>query len=184
MQLDAQRNFPPAETTLKDGRMVILRLIASDDGEALGDFYDSLPRATWRFYCPPRLTRADAEVKAALASSPTEVCLVSEDPESGEIAGYAWYRWKDATSRTSVFGICLREGYRGAGLGQALMARLLKIAESVGPPAMELTVQLSNPRAVALYTKMGFEIVTEQMRPRVGDFPAEPEYLMERPVRS
>jgi ribosomal protein S18 acetylase RimI-like enzyme len=183
MQLDAHPSFPPEETTLKDGRMVILRLIAPDDGEALGDFYDSLPRATWRFYCPPRLTRVDAAQKAALAASPTEVCLVTEDPERGEIAGYAWYRWKDGASRTSVFGICLREGYRGAGLGQALMARLLEIAESVGPPVMELTVQLSNPRAVALYTKMGFEIVIEQMRPRVGDFPAEPEYLMERPVR-
>ena len=182
MEHDAQSGFPPVETTLKDGRTIILRLITPEDGEAVGDFYDSLPRATWRFYCPPRLTRADAAEKAALAASPTEVCLVSEDPANGEIAGYAWYRWKDDTSRTSVFGICLREGYRGARLGQALMTRLLEIAESVGPPVMELTVQLSNPRAVALYTKMGFRIVAEQMRPRVGDFPAEPEYAMERAV--
>ena len=183
MQLDDQSKFQPQETSLRDGRTIVLRLITPDDGEALGDFYNSLPRATWRFYCPPRLTRVDAAEKASLASSPTEVCLVSEDPESGDIAGYAWYRWKDAASRTSVFGICLREGYRGAGLGQALMARLLEIAESVGPPVMELTVQLANPRAIALYTKMGFEIVREQMRPQVGDFAAEPEYHMERAVR-
>jgi ribosomal protein S18 acetylase RimI-like enzyme len=183
MQLDAQSGLPPAETTLKDGRSVILRLLAPGDGAALGDFYDAMPRATWRFYCPPRLTRADAMQKAALANSPTEVCLVSEDPDSGEIAGYAWYRWKDTASEKSVFGICLREGYRGAGLGQALMACLLQIAESVGPPVMELTVQLANPGAIALYRKMGFEVVAEQMRPRVGDFPAEPEYAMERPVR-
>jgi ribosomal protein S18 acetylase RimI-like enzyme len=183
MQRDAQPGFPPVDTSLKDGRTVILRLITPKDGEALGDFYDSLPRATWRFYCPPRLTRIDAARKAALADSPTEVCLISEDPESGAIAGYAWYRWENPSSPSSVFGICLREGYRGAGLGRALMARLLQISASVGPPVMELTVQLANPRAVALYTKMGFEIVAEQVRPQVADFPAEPEYAMERPVR-
>ena len=48
---------------------------------------------------------------------------------------------------------------------------------------MSLTVQKANPRAVALYQKMGFEIVREQMRNQVEEFPPEPEYYMERKVR-
>lgn len=48
---------------------------------------------------------------------------------------------------------------------------------------MALTVQLANPRAIALYQKMGFRIVRQQVRDRIGDFAAEPEYAMEQIVR-
>ena len=190
-----QASYPPLTATLKDGRSVRLRLISVADTSALSDFYASLPRETWRFYCPPRLTHEDAVRRAAEAEAPTVVCLVAEEPWSGAIVGYAWYRWRDegelpsdsgllsGTAQSSIFGICLREAYRGAGLGQALIARLLEIARAVGPPVMALTVQLANPRAVALYQKMGFRIVREQMREAIGDFVAEPEYAMEQVVR-
>lgn len=196
-----QASYPPLTATLKDGRSVRLRLISVADTSALSDFYASLPRETWRFYCPPRLTHEDAVRRAAEAEAPTVVCLVAQEPWSGAIVGYAWYRWRDegeqpsgsglpgdsrlpsGTAQSSIFGICLREAYRGAGLGQALIARLLEIARAVGPPVMALTVQLANPRAVALYQKMGFRIVREQMREAIGDFVAEPEYAMEQVVR-
>lgn len=192
---EQQAGYPPLIATLKDRRSVRLRLISLVDASALDDFYASLPRETWRFYCPPRLTREDAARRAAEADAPTIVCLVAEEPSSRAIAGYAWFRWRDegeqpgdsgqphGTAQSSVFGICLREAYRGAGLGQALIERLLQIARAVGPPVMALTVQLANPRAVALYQKMGFRIVREQMRDRIGDFAAEPEYAMEQIVR-
>ena len=183
MRPEDQPRFPAVTATLRDGREVALRLIAADDAEALGDFYESLPRATWRFYCPPVLTRADAVRRARWATSPTFVCLVAVDSATGGIAGYNWYQWKDEESPTSVFGICLREAFRGVGLGRALMGRLLEIAEEVGPPTMSLTVQLANPRAVALYQKMGFHIVRQQMRGQVADFEAEPEYYMEQSIR-
>ncbi len=69
MQAEHQHRFSPVMAILKDGRRVILRLIAPDDGRALGDFYATLPPATWRFYCPPHLTREDAERTAAWAST-------------------------------------------------------------------------------------------------------------------
>jgi ribosomal protein S18 acetylase RimI-like enzyme len=183
MRPEDQPRFSAVSTTLKDGREVVLRLLAVDDVEALADFYDSLPRATWRFYCPPRLTRDDAAMRARWANQTTFVCLVAEDGTTGHVVGYNWYQWKEEGSRISVFGICLREAYRGVGLGRALMARLLEIAEEVGPPVMSLTVQLANPRAVALYQKMGFRIVREQEREKVADFEAEPEYYMEQSIR-
>jgi len=189
MQLEYRSQFTPQVAALEDGRQLTLRLLAEDDGEALGDFYESMPRETWRFYCPPKLTREDAAEKAAHALSPTKVCLVAVDETTGQIAGYDWYRWKNEESRAGVFGICLREAYRGIGLGRALIQRLLEIAHLLrrgykfGPPVMSLTVQLANPRAVALYTKMGFRIVREQVREQIADFPAEPEYYMEQTVR-
>ena len=180
MDPEQRQRFPPTNTVLRDGRQIELSMIEPTDGPALADFYDSLPRETWRFYCPPRLTHADAKKKASLALSPTHVVLLAEDPQTAEIVGYNWYKWVDETSRTSVFGICVRESHRGAGLAQALMTRLLGIAREVGPPTMSLTVQLANARAIHLYTKMGFQIVRRQTRAAVEDFSAEPEYCMEQ----
>jgi ribosomal protein S18 acetylase RimI-like enzyme/mannose-6-phosphate isomerase-like protein (cupin superfamily) len=183
MRPEDQIRYPPVTTALKDGREITLRLLSTHDAEALGDFYDSMPRATWRFYCPPRLTRQDAAWRAKWATTPTFVCVVAEDEAGGRIVGYNWYQWKDDQSRESVFGICIREEYRGVGLGRALMTRLLAIGREIGPAVMSLTVQLANPRAVALYQKMGFRIIRQQMRSKVADFPAEPEYYMEQEMR-
>lgn len=60
---------------------------------------------------------------------------------------------------------------------------LLEVVEYIGPQAMSLTVQKANPRAFALYSKMGFQVVREQMRNQAEEFPPEPEYYMERNAR-
>jgi ribosomal protein S18 acetylase RimI-like enzyme len=149
----------------------------------LGDFYASLPEIAARFYWPHPLTRENGEKWAAeQADSPCNVTLVLETP-GGEIAGYAWYQWPGEEARASVFGICIREDYQSSGAGRALMERLLGIARTVGPPIMQLTCQHANVRAVALYRKMGFEVTKEGMVSARRQFPAEPQYWMERPCR-
>ena len=94
------------------------------------------------------------------------------------LAATAWYRWK-AGVPASGFGICIARTLQGRGAGQQLMARLLEIALTVGPPVMSLTVQKKNPKGVELYAKMGFRVIREQVRAADG----EPEYYMERPMR-
>jgi ribosomal protein S18 acetylase RimI-like enzyme len=178
-----QTRFPPTSIALENGHVVILRFLSSEDADALGDFYGSLPRATYRFYCPHPLTHGNAARLAARASSPMLVALLAED-EAHEIVGYASYHWQHDDSRASTFGICLRQAYRGIGLGQAMVERLLEIAQHVGPPVMSLTAQKGNPRALALYRKTGFQVVREQMRGQVEEFPPEPEVYMERQVRT
>jgi len=177
-----QIRFPPKSVTLRDGRTVTLRFLTPDDAEVLGDFYESIERAAYRFYCPHGLTRENAAKKAADAESATSVTLVAEHT-AGAIVGYNWYAWKVGSEEPSIFGICIRKEHRGNALGRALMARLLEVAAEIGPEVMSLTVQKANPRAAALYTKMGFQPVREQMRGQVEEFPAEPETYMERRAR-
>jgi ribosomal protein S18 acetylase RimI-like enzyme len=130
------------------------------------------------------MTLAEAEKKATTqADAENHACVVCENAE-GKIVGYAWYAWQEAESEKSVFGICIRRGYQEVGTGQAVMRRVLEIAESVGPATMTLTVQKANARAVALYTKMGFRPVRDQERPACYGFDAEPEYYMECSVRN
>jgi ribosomal protein S18 acetylase RimI-like enzyme len=182
MDENVRQRFAPIQVSLKDGRLITIRFLEPRDVAALGDFYESVPREDVRFYCPHPLTRQKAAEKAAEAAGPRLVALVAES-STGEIVGYAWYRWKADDSRSSGLGICIRRDHQGIGTGRALMPRLLEVARDVGPPLMTLTVQKANARAVALYQQMGFRIVAEQMRRAFDEFPAEPEYRMELRVR-
>ena len=183
MTMEDRAEFPAAPVTLKDGRQAILRFLRTDDAELLGEFFESVPLEDFRFFCPHRLDRENAERLARAADAPNRVTLVAEC--DGRIVGYAYFQWKDSLSEASHFGICVGRATQGTGLGKALMVRINEIAAKVGPPLMRLTVQTANPGAVALYEKMGFRIVREQMRGPVagGLFPPEPEYLMERRTR-
>ena len=179
MTPEDRARFGATTVRLNDGRAVVLRPLAASDGPALADFYATVPREDFRFYCPYELTREQAFADAARADSPLEVVLVIEAAD-GSISGYAWYRWKEPGASASGFGICLRRDHQGFGAGGAIMRRLLEIARTVGPPVMGLTVQKANARAVALYRATGFRVVREQARVERFGFPTEPEYCMER----
>jgi ribosomal protein S18 acetylase RimI-like enzyme len=182
MRISEQQRFPPITVTLNDKGSVVIRFLAVEDARAYGDFYQSIERAAYRFYCPHPLTRENAEKRTAAALSPTVVGLVMVDAAQ-HIVAYASYQWNVSDNSPSFFGICIQKPYRGMGLGEILMQRIAEIAKDIGPPIMSLTVQKANPRAVALYRKMGFEIISKQMRAQVEEFPPEPEYYMERRVR-
>lgn len=184
MKSEVQKQFLPLQVTLKNGATATLRPLMLNDGEAMAEFYTTIPRHNIRFYSPYTLDREHALANAAKADSEEEVVLLLEDINK-QIVGYAWYRWEEAQSPNSLFGICIRPDYQEQGAGTLLMKRLLEIAKSVGPPVMTLTVQLANVRAVALYTKMGFTIVREQMchRDSAMEFEDEAEYYMEQRVQ-
>lgn len=185
MLAEDSKRFPPVSATLRSGAAVVIRLLTEEDGDKLTEFYESVPRCDLRFYCPSfPLDRERALQKTARAGSPCEVVLVMEMPES-QIAGYGWYKWDKPEVEQSTFGLCIRPDFQSQGAGRLLMARIAEIAREIGPPVMNLTVQLANERAVALYKKMGFIIVREQMRAasEACGFAAEPEYYMERMVR-
>jgi len=168
----------PLRVSLKNGVSVTIRPLRANDGEALGRLYERVTPADRRFYAPHGLTQEMAQQKAARAASPRFLCLVMETADR-EIGGYAWYSWEKEESREGIFGICIRKDLQGLGAGKALMKRILEIAKEIGPSIMSLTVQLANPRALALYRSMGFKIVRQQLREADG----EPEYYMEKKVR-
>jgi len=169
--------FPPERVTLRDGESATVRPLAGHDGDGLADLYATLRPIDARFYFPHPLTREEAMKTAARSASPTFACLVVER-EDGSLAGYAWYLWDQGADR-SVFGICVRPEMQERGVGKALMLAIARVAEHTGPPVMTLTVQKANTRALALYRKMGFREVREQL----SSLHREPEFLMERPTR-
>ncbi len=174
---------PPVSVTLRDGAVYTQRLITEYDAPALAEFYASVPRDDSRFYMgPSALNEAHAEVDAQEAVSPLVVALVLESSD-GRIVAFSWYRWAEGVDQVSTFGICVRRGFQGIGAGEAMITRVISVAEHVGPDVMSLTVQKANLRAQKLYLKSGFQIVREQMIGERDGFDAEPEYYMERSVR-
>lgn len=183
MHPQQRQAFGPITAALKDRSTITLRLLEPTDADALGDFYESVPREDYRHYAPHKLNREQANIKAQkLADSPRFICIVGLDL-AGQIIGYAWVDWKKPDDDCCSLGICIRREYQGLGTGAALMTRLLDVVGQAGPARVQLTVNQSNPRAFALYRKMGFQTVREQMRSKIDGFPPEPEYFMERRSR-
>ncbi len=71
-------------------------------------------------------------------------------------------KWR--MNHVGLFGITIREGYRGFGLGKFLMQEVIKIAKKnmkPTPKIIELEVYVNNKPAVGLYKKIGFKIVAK-----------------------
>ena len=65
---------------------------------------------------------------------------------------------REALAHSGVLGMGVLEGYRGCGIGAALMQRTLDDARAKGFTRIELTVRVDNPRAKRLYERFGFEV--------------------------
>jgi ribosomal-protein-alanine N-acetyltransferase len=75
----------------------------------------------------------------------------------GAVAGYAfvWVIYEQA----HLINVAVDEGFRGRGLGEALLVRVLRHAETSGALAIHLEVREANSTAIALYGKYGFAIL-------------------------
>ena len=98
-----------------------------------------------------------------------EVTLHLSEIERRRQAGRAWAVLCEVHGRPTGFGqvarwgrraeisdLVVAKGQRGQGVGSALIHCLLAIATREGFPAVEIGAALSNPRALALYRRLGF----------------------------
>ena len=74
-----------------------------------------------------------------------------------EIIGYAGIWLIDRIAHLTT--MCVREGYRGAGLGKWLLLEVMKFGGEMGAERFTLEVRRSNIRAIKLYEAAGYRIV-------------------------
>ncbi|MEX2681616.1 MAG: N-acetyltransferase family protein [Candidatus Sigynarchaeota archaeon] len=65
----------------------------------------------------------------------------------------------DGIEHVGMLGILVHPDYRNIGIGQSLVAEACDEAKRRGKTKITLSVFHTNPRAIAMYKKMGFEIV-------------------------
>jgi ribosomal protein S18 acetylase RimI-like enzyme len=75
---------------------------------------------------------------------------------------------RETMAHGGVLGMGVLEGYRGKGIGVALMRATLAQARKTGFKRVELTVREDNLRAKALYEKVGFQV--EGVKRKAGLF--------------
>ena len=92
----------------------------------------------------------------------------------GQITIESNFEW-DGMDHVGSLGILVHPSYRNMGVGQALIEAALPEALERGKKKIILSVFDTNPRAIALYKKMDFEIVGS----RKGQFLVDGKYVDE-----
>ena len=121
---------------------------------------------------PPKSIIYSPELQVYVADYGTQThdrALLAEI--NGQAVGAVWVRIMNdygyIDDKTPSLAISLYKGYRGLGIGTALMREMLVILKDTGYEQVSLSVQKAN-YAVKMYLKLGFEIVSEK----------EEEYIM------
>jgi putative acetyltransferase len=88
---------------------------------------------------------------------PEQTLLVAEG--DGQILGHAGLtRYAGRRSHVGQIGMGVRDDYAGRGIGTALLAALIEVADRwLALRRVELEVFVDNEAAIALYGKFGFE---------------------------
>jgi RimJ/RimL family protein N-acetyltransferase len=151
----------PLEVKLKDGRTALVDFLkASDSARELQSFINAFVREG-SFLLYDRKTSLKDEMKwkkAKLADFRKGDGQVLVARVGGRIAGTSDARREPFKGRDNVsLGIAIASGYRGAGLGEALLRLNIEtVRRRQKPKNIYLSVQSPNRPARALYRKLGF----------------------------
>jgi len=131
------------------------------------------------------LRATSVEVAAVRLRSEDEASFVLGAFLDGELVGMAgFYREKHLKARHKgrIWGVYVRENWRGKGLGRALFSALLEKNKAL--PGLEqviLTVSSGQVAAKALYRSLGFETFgVERAAFKIGDQYFDEEYMVLR----
>lgn len=141
----------------RDGRTVSARRLRPGDLKALQAFDRGLSPETRHFFLPHQYDKATLEKVVARAEREDDVVYVLTSDSL--VVGYffLWY----ARRRVPLLGIGLADAYQGQGLGPQMMQILIDEAKRLGAEGIELTTDLRNERAFALYRSCGFRYLRD-----------------------
>ena len=180
--------FPEKKVRLKDGRTALLRSPLPSDAEAALEYMKITAAET------PFLLRTPEEVTLTVADEEKYLTRVAADPNTvsifcfvdGILAGNCNIsrKTKQKNRHRASIGIALKQEFWNLGIGTALFEEMITAAENWDLLQIELEVIEGNDRAIALYRKMGFEVVSyvpNAIRMRDGSF--RKEFLMVKPLK-
>jgi ribosomal protein S18 acetylase RimI-like enzyme len=136
----------------------LIRPMTSQDVPLFLDFYDSLSEDTLFFFRPH--PRDHAYLGNLITSIPTEAnthrFLAYQVVNDRQVmVGYV-FLW-DMHLQIPWFGICVRDGFQGQGLGELMMWFAIDYAKLHDKGGILLTTHQHNLRGQRLYRKHGFE---------------------------
>lgn len=147
---------------IKDGRELIIRKAGIEDARKLTEYMMEIPKESDFLTFEENELNFTPEIEEKLINSMEDkdnsiMLLAVID---GQIAGNCTFRAgeRKRTKHTGEFGITVRKGYWGLGIGSMLMEALIFWAkETKIIRKINLRVRTDNKKAIKLYEKFGFE---------------------------
>ena len=138
---------------IKDGRAVTLRFLVREDKEGLLEFFGSMSTEALEWGNPPY---TDEVVDRWISNLENMTALVAIHNKC--IVGYGGISKGTRERRRGVgdLAMYLHQDFQNAGLGTAMLSRLLNLAEKEGLHRIGLHVIVDNKIAIHLYEKFGF----------------------------
>ncbi len=146
--------------TLRDGRVVGVRRVEPGDAPGLSAYIGALAENAPYIGMTPGETPSPEKVRERIAEvgeRPGSVGLLAE--ADGAVVGDCWMMAMPRVKMRHVgqIGMAIAEGWRGVGLGRALLERVVdhgRSSEHIW--RIELGVLHENAPAIALYESLGF----------------------------
>jgi phosphinothricin acetyltransferase len=136
-----------------------IRLATDADSEAIRAIYNLEVLTTTVTF--DLVARSEDDQRAWMAAhSGVYPVIVAE--QSGEVIGFASlspYRSRPAYSTTAEDSVYVHQGYRGQGIGRALLGELMDLAEVHGFHSVMARIVGHHATSIALHRSVGFELV-------------------------
>ena len=152
--------FKPRTFVAKDGRKVILRPVKWEDLDDLMGFINSLVEEGADIVRNEKVTRSEeAEWLGRLLARIEKGEIIDIAAEvDGKVVAHAEVGKRSGPMRhVGDFGIAIKRGYRGIGIGTQIMQTFIGESKKAGLKTLVLDVFDTNKIAKQLYQKMGFK---------------------------
>ena len=140
------------------GRAIVVRRAEVSDAPAIAKTFAASSAYAGTLQLP--FPSTSAWEKRISENASDDYVLVAE--VDGEVVGNAGLHPVSKSPRrrhAGTIGMAVRDDWHGRGVGTALMAAALELADNwIGYSRLELTAYTDNEAALALYRKFGFEI--------------------------
>lgn len=164
--------------------IITLRELIPEDAAALLSLQHRLDRETsYMLLAPGERKSGIAQVEEMIASfADADSSMLIGAEADGELAGYLSVRGGSVSrnKHSAYIVIGILQEYQGMGIGSGLFSEMNRWANNSGMVRLELTVMTHNERAVALYTKHGFEIEGVKKKSLLVDGKWVDEYYMSK----
>lgn len=155
--------FDPSTVHLKNGASVLLRPARVEEAEAtLQAFLEMLHTSPYVLSTPESAAKKTVEtqrqwIESANADPKAALILAEHDGRIVGITNMAGFKDSKRPHRMGL-GMSVHSDFRGVGLGEALLKKLIEIAQKIeGLRYLELNVMHVNTPARELYKKLGFQ---------------------------
>lgn len=163
---------------MKNGNEISYRLLQKGDEDALRNFHENLSERSKTLFTPHAYDNDTIAKAVARVENGNDLCYVAVAED--KIVAYFFLWWYD--TEFPVLGIGIIDDYHGQGLGRQIMELLVEKAKEANCSAVELTTNLDNHGAFALYEKIGF-ICLGQVDNLTGDGRMIKEWHMYYPIK-